>query len=219
MPPRPQHSPHKWLAPTYGAKVQYSPNATTAPKLDKHGIMRMQSISSTFPYISRAVNPTMLVSLNEIGTEQPSPTTDTVKKIQMIMDYASTQPYAVIRFHVSDMCLHIYSDAAYLFQPKACSRTAGHYYLSNNPPPPHILPTPTPNGPILTKCQTIRTVMASTAEAENGVIFLNSQQAVPIRTDLIEMVHPQPPTPIKTDSATSYGILTGNMRRKRSKYF
>ena len=33
------------------------------------------------------------------------------------------------------------------------------------------------------------------------------------------MVHPQPPTPIKTDSATSYGILTGNMRRKRSKAF
>ena len=30
----------------------------------------------------------------------------------------------------------------------------------------------TPNGPILTKCQTIRTVMASAAEAKTGAIFL-----------------------------------------------
>ena len=61
--------------------------------------------------------------------------------------------------------------------------------------------------------------MASAAEAKTGVIFLNGQQDIPIRTALIKMGHPQPPTPIKTDSATSYGILTGNMRRKRSKDF
>ena len=59
--------------------------------------------------------------------------------------------------------------------------------------------------------------MASAVEAETGAIFLNGQQDVPIRTDLIKMVHPQPPTPIKTDNATSYGILTVNMRWKRSK--
>ena len=47
-PTRPQHSPHKWLAPAYGSKVQYSPNASTSPALDKRGITRMQSISGTF---------------------------------------------------------------------------------------------------------------------------------------------------------------------------
>ena len=61
--------------------------------------------------------------------------------------------------------------------------------------------------------------MASDAEAETGAIFLNIQQAVPIRTVLIEMGHPQPPTPIKTNIATSYGTLISNMRRKRSKVF
>ena len=75
MPPRPQHSPHKWLAPTYGTKVQYSPNATTAPKLDKRGITCVQSISGTFLYISRAVDPTMLVALNKIGAKQALPAT------------------------------------------------------------------------------------------------------------------------------------------------
>ena len=117
------------------------------------------------------------------------------------------------------MCLHIDSNAAYLVKPKARSRAAGHYYLSNNPPLPHIRSTPTPNGPVLTKCQTIRTVMASAAEAKTGAILLNDQQAVPIGTSLIKMGYPQPPTPFKTDSATYYVILTGNMRRKRSKAF
>ena len=61
--------------------------------------------------------------------------------------------------------------------------------------------------------------MNSAAEVETGAIFLNSQQAVPISTALTEMGHLQPPTLIKTDIATSYGILTDNMRRKCSKTF
>ena len=61
--------------------------------------------------------------------------------------------------------------------------------------------------------------MASTTKAETGAIFLNCQQAVPIRTTLIEMGHPQPPTAINSDNATFHGILTGNMRRKVSKSF
>ena len=61
--------------------------------------------------------------------------------------------------------------------------------------------------------------MVYTPKDETSAILLNSQQAVPIRTKLLEMGHPQPPTPIKTDSETSHGILTGNMRRKRSKAF
>ena len=126
-PTRPQHSPHKWLAPTYGSKVQYSPNASTTPALDKHGITRVQSIAGTFLYIARDVNPAMLVALNEIGAEQDSLTNDTIQKTKMIMDYAAMQPDAVIRFHASDMYLHIYSNVAYLVQTKARSRTAGHF--------------------------------------------------------------------------------------------
>ena len=133
------------------------------------------------------------------------------------MDYAAAQPDAIIRFHASDMCLHIDSDDVYLVQSKACSCALSQNYLIENPLPPNIRSTPYPNGQILTKCQTIRTIMDSAAEAETGTIFLNNQQAVPIRTDLIKMGHPQLPTPIKTDSATSYGILTSNMLQKRSK--
>ena len=61
--------------------------------------------------------------------------------------------------------------------------------------------------------------MSSTAEAKIGAIFLNVQQVFPVRMTLIEMVHLQLPTPIKTDNATSHRILTGNMCQKRSKAF
>ena len=85
--------------------------------------------------------------------------------MKMLMYYAATQPESVIPFHASDMCLHIDRDAAYLVQPKSRNRAAGHYYLKENQPPDNIRPNPYPNCPILTKCQTIRTVMASDAEA------------------------------------------------------
>ena len=145
----------------------------------------MESIAGTFLYISCAVDPTMIVALNAIGANQDSPTTDTVKKTQMLMDYTATQPDAVIQFHARDMCLHIDRDAMYLVHTKARSRAVSHYYLSNNPPPPHICSTPTPNVPILTKYQTIHTVMASSAKAKTGAILLNGHQAVPIRTTFI----------------------------------
>ena len=61
--------------------------------------------------------------------------------------------------------------------------------------------------------------MASAAEAETCVVFLNGQQAVPKCTALSEMGHPQPPTLMKTNSATSHGILTSKMCWKRFKDF
>ena len=151
IPKHPQYSPHKWLTYAYGAKVQYSPNATTALKLEKHDITRVQSIAVTFLYISRAINPTILVALNEIRSEQDSPTTDTIKKTKMLMDYADTQPYAIPPFHASNMCIYMDSDTAYLVHPKSRSCAARHYYMSDTPPPPPIQPTPSPNDPILTK--------------------------------------------------------------------
>ena len=80
--------------------------------------MRVQSISGTFIYISCAVNPTMLVALNEISAKQALSITDTAKKTQILMDYEATQPDDIIPFHASYMCIHINIDAGYLVSPK-----------------------------------------------------------------------------------------------------
>ena len=212
-----QHAPHKWTTPVYGQKIQYALPPSSLPILDAMGIKRIQSINGTFLYYARAVDPCMLPAINEISTQQAQPTSDTNAKVQMLMDYAHTYPNATIRYHASDMQLHVDSDAAYLVLPKARSRGAGHFYLSNHTPPGIAIPTPPPNGPILTECFTIRNVMTSAAEAETGTLHHNGIAAVPLRITLDELHHKQGPTYIKTDNDTAKGFLTSSIRKKRSK--
>ena len=48
----------------------------------------------------------------------------------MLLDYLATHSTSTLRFHCSDMQLHIDTDAAYLVAPNSKSRVAGYYYLS-----------------------------------------------------------------------------------------
>ena len=82
-------------------------------------------------YYSRAVDPTMLPALNEIATSQAHPTEKTKAQCKMLLDDAATYPNAKIRYHASDMILHVDSDVAYLVLPNTRSRIAGHYFLSS----------------------------------------------------------------------------------------
>jgi hypothetical protein len=59
--------------------------------------------------------------------------------------------------------------------------------------------------------------MASAAEAKVGGLFFNGQDAVPIRTTLEELNHPQPPTPIKTDNSTASGIANNTLKQRKSR--
>ena len=137
----------------------------------------------------------------------------------MLIYYAHTYTNATIRYHASDMCLHIDSDAAYLVHPKSRCQVTGHHYLSIDIPAKIPTPNQTPNGAILTECETIRNVMSSAVEAEIIGIFHNAKVAVPIHTNLNELGHIQPPATIQTESSTSHGILTSTIRQKRSKAF
>jgi len=85
--------------PAYGQRIQYASPEDNLPLLDKLGIIRVQSINGTFLYYARAVDPTMLVALNEISQQQSKPTAATLKKCDRLMDYAATYPNAVIRYH------------------------------------------------------------------------------------------------------------------------
>ena len=59
--------------------------------------------------------------------------------------------------------------------------------------------------------------MASAAEAEYVALFLNGQAAVLVRTTLIEMHHPNPPTPIQVENSTAVEIANNSIKQKRSK--
>jgi hypothetical protein len=116
------------------------------------------------------------------------------------------------------MVLHIHSDASYLSEPKSRSRAGGHFFLSNMPTDPTKGPTkPRLNGPIHIVCGIMRNVMASAAESEVGALFLNGQEAIPLRDTLIKFGHPQPSTPLQTDNTTAAGIANDTIKQKRSK--
>ena len=53
----------------------------------------------------------MLPALNEIGAYQSAPTASTKAEAEYLMDYAASHPDATIRYHTSNMILHIDSDA------------------------------------------------------------------------------------------------------------
>ena len=51
----------------------------TSKKLDKKGKKKVQSVVGTFLYYGRAVEPPILVALNDIGTQQANPTENTMQ--------------------------------------------------------------------------------------------------------------------------------------------
>jgi hypothetical protein len=157
--------------------------------------------------------------LNKISNSQSSPTKHTQKACDMLLDYLSTHPNATICYHASNMVLAVCFDAAYLVLPNASSRAAGHFFLTDLPSATSLPPNPKLNSAIHVLYKTIRTVAASASEAETGSLFLNAQEAVPIRTALVEMGHPQSATPLETDNSTAHRILHAQVCMKKSKVF
>ena len=74
----------------------------------------------------------MLVALNTFSRHQAQPTQETIDKVNQLLDYAATNPDAVIEYNPSDIILKIHSDASYLSEPRAKSRVGGHKYLGQN---------------------------------------------------------------------------------------
>ena len=73
------------------------------------------------------------------------------------------------------------------------------------------------NGPIAVNAKIIKNVMSSASEAKIGALYMNAKLAVPMRTTLAELGHPQPPTPIQTDNSTANGIVNSTIRQNQSK--
>jgi hypothetical protein len=57
-------------------------------------------------------------------------------------------------------------------------------------------------------------VVASAAESEVGACFHNAQSGAPLRVTLTELGHIQPPTPLRTDNSTAFGILNETIKKE-----
>ena len=106
------------------------------------------------------------------------------------------------------MVLDGHSNASYLSKTKARSRSGGRFYMSEDTLIPYN------NDNVITVSQLINAVVSSAAEAELGALFINCQEDIPYRHTLVEMCHPQPPTPMQTDNTTYLGVAKNNIVSK-----
>jgi hypothetical protein len=68
-PKHPQHNPSRYVKPVYGAKTQYATRDET-PSLTAKKCLTIQKVTGSVLYYARAVDPTVLMPLNDIATEQ-----------------------------------------------------------------------------------------------------------------------------------------------------
>jgi hypothetical protein len=212
-PARPEHAPHGWNSPIYGAKTQLVSDPTPSPALSEKDVDKLQQLTGTLLYYARAVDPTLIMQINVLASEQPNATEVTADKVIKLLNYCNTQQETKICYHASAMILHIHSDTSYLSENEAKS-TAGEFcYMGNATKNDKQLT----NGAILIVSKVLKHVMSSAAEAELGAVFINAKEGAVLRTTLEELGHKQPLTPMETDNTTATGYSNGTIKQKRTK--
>ncbi len=210
-PTKPQYSPYP-ANERFTPGVQHVIPADTSRPSDDKTKKRLQQIIGVFLFYARAVDPTMQTSLSKLASDQTTSTGKTEKATSQFLDYAATNPNAIIKYYPSDMILKVHSDASYLSEQFARSRAAGHFYLGNKDPKPD--PT---SGPILNTTGIITNVMSSAVEAETSSLYCQMKEAVPLRRTLEEMGHPQPATPVQVDNSTADGIANDTVKANKTR--
>jgi hypothetical protein len=210
-PTHPQHTPSKYLMPVYGAKTQFATQDETPPLTAKQ-CLNIQKVPRSILYYARYVYPTVIMPLNDISAEQTKATEKTQTETNKLLEYLDTHPDATIRYHASNMILHIHSYASYLSVSHSRRRLSGLLFCGDKPPKEYTL-----NGSILNLSSVIKNVVASAAESEVVACFQNAQGGAPLRVTLTEVLHAQPATPLRKDNSTDFGILNETIKQKISK--
>jgi len=154
-PKQPKHAPHTWQCPNYGAKIQYAPEPDHTTALNAVDCKCIQEVIGVLLYYARAVDPTMLVALGTLATQQTNGTHATMQDLTHLLNYCATHPDATMHYHANNMVLWANSDASYLTAPKGRSCVAGYSFLSSCPTtlPTASDPAPLDNGTVHVLCQ------------------------------------------------------------------
>jgi hypothetical protein len=95
---------------------------TTSPALSDKGVNKLQQFTGKLLYYTRAVDPTLIMPINVLASEQSRATAVTADKVIKLLNYCNTHPETKIRYHASNMILRIHSDASYLSEKEARRR-------------------------------------------------------------------------------------------------
>jgi hypothetical protein len=191
VPTKPQHCFYSPLLKQYGAKVQHPLLVNISPKLSLVKIKEIHCVISSILYYARTVDITVLMAFSSIAIEQTKGTTNTMEKTKQLLDYIATNLDGTILFHSSNMIMKVHLDASYLSKSDVRSHACGHFFMGWSPKDGNHIKL---NGACFTLCAILCFVVASTAEAKSGVLFLNRKEGMIIRLSLKELGHPQPKT-------------------------
>ena len=183
-------------------------------QLDANDIRHTKKIVGTALYYTRAVDPTMLITLSALSSEQTKDTENTAIRLPVtqFLDYCATYPSTTIRFKASNMRLKCHANASYLSEPNTHSRSGAHFYIGNNE---DAKDTNMCNSSLLllNLSTIIKHVMVSLSKTETAVLFADCKEATSLRTTLLEMGHPQGPNPVATDNTTTAAIFNDTCKQ------
>jgi hypothetical protein len=118
-----------WNPPIYGANMQFVDDKTSSPTLSDKYVNKLQQLTVTLLYYARALDPTLIMPINVLASDQSNATEVTEDKLIKILNYCNTHPETKLRYHASDIILHIHSEASYLSENEARSRAGGFFYM------------------------------------------------------------------------------------------
>ena len=95
-PSRPQDAPHAWNQSVCGAAVQYADQPDDSPLLPPKSINLVQQIIGTLLYNAIAVDPTMIVAIGAIASQQSKATQATRDASVWLLNYAASHPNATV---------------------------------------------------------------------------------------------------------------------------
>jgi hypothetical protein len=157
-------------------------------------------------YYGLAVDPTILITISALASQQSTNTEDTntkLLKLLKLLNYCATHPDSNIRYTTRDTLLERtgstqQSRRIFSMRSKPKNREQQH------------------NGALLTLSTILGMVVAIAVDAEMGALFLNAKEGVNIWNILAEMGHPQPVMLLQTDKTTTQNILRGTCKQKYS---
>jgi hypothetical protein len=99
-------------------QAKYVEDETTSPALSDKDVNKLQQLTGTLLYYARAIDPTLVVPINVLASEQSRATAVTADKVIKLLNYCNTHPETKIRYHASGMILYIYTVMRLIFQKK-----------------------------------------------------------------------------------------------------
>jgi hypothetical protein len=176
-------------------------------------VNKLQQLTGTLLYYAKAVDPTLIMPINVLSSEQSNATEVTADKVIKMLNYCNKHPETKILYHASDMILHIHSDASYLSDNEAKSRAGGFFYMGNTTKNDKKLR----NGAILIVSKVLKHVMSSAAEAEIIAVFINAKEGAVLRTTWRNWGTSSPPHQWKLTIPLPHGTEMAQSNKKELK--